>query len=73
MPGLLKTETDVKKQNMPKRYSEILPIKGNENRVAECYNFAISGFLQTSNERPKGEIIEGYRGPTFQPPRAATG
>ena len=73
VPGLLKTETYVKKINMPKKYSEILPIKGNENRVAECYSLDISGFLQTSNERPKGEIVEGYRGPTFKPPRAAAG
>jgi hypothetical protein len=73
MPGLLKTETYVKKDNMPKKYSEILPIKDNQNRVAEGYTLGISIFLQTSNERPKREIVEGYRGPTFQPPRAATG
>jgi len=58
---------------MSKKYSGILTIKGEQIRVDKCNIYDNSGYLQTSNERPKGEIVKGYRGPTFQPPRAAAG
>ena len=57
--------TDIKTHNMSRKHSEILPVKGYQNRAAGCYIASISDLLKTSNERSKGEVIEGYRGPAF--------
>jgi hypothetical protein len=46
MPGLSTGELYVKKENMPIKYSDIFPIKGTENRVANCYNSCYQQFIK---------------------------